>query len=59
MVMTPPPPSFEKMISGMYIGELVRLAVLQRAQAGEVTVVPEHFSNPNSFDGAVVSQFIR
>ena len=52
---------YEKMISGMYIGELVRLALLKRANSNLIFSgnVPDVLYQDNSLDGAVVSNCIR
>jgi len=47
---------FEKMLGGLYIGELVRLALVHRAESGEISIAVEELSQ--SLDGAAVSQFI-
>lgn len=48
------------MISGMYIGEVTRLALLKRANTGSVFngSVPAVLQQENSLDGAVVSDCI-
>lgn len=52
---------FEKMISGLYIGELVRLLLLSRVKNSDLFDgnVPDLLVKQNSFDGAVVSNCIR
>ena len=52
---------FEKMISGMYMGELARLALIKRVHDNKLFkgVVPPTLQKENSLDGAVVSDFIR
>ena len=52
---------YEKMISGLYIGELSRLALLSRAESKKIFSdnIPDLLYRENSLDGAVVSNCIR
>ena len=49
------------MISGLYIGELSRLALLSRAESKKIFSdnIPDLLYRENSLDGAVVSNCIR
>ena len=49
------------MISGLYIGELSRLALLSRAESKKIfsNNTPDILYKENSLDGAVVSNCIR
>ena len=47
------------MISGLYMGELVRLALLERVQSGGLSQEYNILHTDYSLDGAAVSSFIR